>query len=75
MAPLSHNGYITHYNIDVRNNKGNMLLNPFYNFVISAVNGQQYYSLLVTNLSMSNRLYSITENNIFPLQLQEYHIM
>ncbi len=54
--PLSPNGYITRYNIDVRNNKDDMLLYPFYNFMIGAVIGQQYYSLLVTNLSMSNTL-------------------
>ena len=50
--PLNPNGLISHYNVDVRNNKMDLVRYPFNNFTIIAVEGQQHYTLLITNLGM-----------------------
>ena len=51
--PLNPNGLISHYNVDVRNNKMDLVQYPFYNFTIVTVEGQQHYTLLITNLGMT----------------------
>ena len=48
--PVTPNGYISHYNIDVINRKLDSIRYPSYNFSVSAVDGQEQYALLVNNL-------------------------
>ena len=48
--PVAPNGYISHYNIDVINRKLDSIQYPSYNFSVSAVDGQEQYTLPVNNL-------------------------
>ncbi len=49
-SPASPNGYISHYNIDVSNRRNDSIQYPFYYFIVSAIDGQEYYNLSVSNL-------------------------
>ena len=51
LPPVTPNGFIEYYNIDVTNRKGDQTGFPFYNFQVESVEGQTQYTQLVCNLS------------------------
>ena len=51
LPPVTPNGLIEYYNIDVTNKKADQPRFPFYNFQVPSVEGQTQYTRLVANLS------------------------
>ena len=50
LFPLTPNGFLEYYNIDVTNKKRDQTRFPFYNFRVTSVEGQTQYTQLVCNL-------------------------
>ena len=51
LPPVTPNGLIEYYNIDVTNTEEDQTIIPFYNFRVASVEGQTRYTHLITNLS------------------------